>query len=302
MGGKVVDLRFSSLPGIYGEKIVLRVLDKSESLLDIEKLGLNEAHKVAFKKLLNLNHGLILVTGPTGSGKTTTLYAAINHLNSIDKSIVTIEDPVEYQLDIINQNQVRENIDLSFAVLLKHVLRQDPDIVMLGEIRDTETARIAIQGALTGHLVLSTLHTNESIGSINRLLEMGIEPFLLSSALRGVLAQRLIRKVCNQCKTGYTASPALVERFGWDNRKPIQLFKGRGCPACFDSGYKGRLAVYEFLESDAALQRLMTSNPTQEQLIDYANRANIKTLYDDGLDHVLSGDTNLDELDRILTS
>ena len=299
--GKVVDLRFSSLPGIFGEKIVLRVLDKSENLLDIEKLGMSGANKSSFIDLINRNHGLVLVTGPTGSGKTTSLYAAINYLNSIEKSIVTIEDPVEYQLDIVNQNQVKESVGLDFPTMLKHVLRQDPDIVMVGEIRDRETAHIAVQSALTGHLVLSTLHTNESVGTINRLLNMGIEPFLLSSALSGVIAQRLIRRVCGECKTMFTAPPTLVQRFGWDNQHPIKLAKGRGCPACYDSGYKGRLAIYEILKSDSALQRLMTSNPTQEQLNEYVSLSGMKTLYDDGLEHVLQGETTLDEVDRIIT-
>ena len=216
--GRTVDLRLSTLPGIFGEKIVLRILDKNQSLLDIDKLAMSEANQASFIKLLKRSHGLILVTGPTGSGKTTTLYAAINYLNSIEKSIVTIEDPVEYQVDIINQNQVKEMIGLTFAKVLKHVLRQDPDIIMVGEIRERETAEIAVQAALTGHLVLSTLHTNESTGAITRLIEMGIEPYLLSSSLIGVVAQRLLRTVCQECKTSYLVSPEELIRYNWQEQ------------------------------------------------------------------------------------
>lgn len=237
--GRAVDLRLSTLPGMYGEKVVLRVLDKNKSLLDIDKLSMSEANKSSFIKLLKRSHGLILVTGPTGSGKTTTLYAAINYLNSIEKSIVTIEDPVEYQVDIVNQNQVKDMIGLTFAKLLKHVLRQDPDIIMVGEIRERETAEIAVQAALTGHLVLSTLHTNESTGAITRLIEMGIEPYLLSSSLIGVVAQRLIRTVCQKCKTTYLATPEELEMYHWQDQGQVRLVKGRGCPDCYDSGYKG---------------------------------------------------------------
>ena len=183
--GRSVDLRFSSLPGLYGEKVVLRVLDKNQAILDVNKLGMTDANLGAFKELLDSSHGLILVTGPTGSGKTTSLYAALNYLNSIEKNTVTIEDPVEYQIDIINQNEVRAAIGLTFAKILKHVLRQDPDIVMVGEIRERETAEIAVQAALTGHLVLSTLHTNDAVGAVTRLIDMGVEPYLLSSAMSG---------------------------------------------------------------------------------------------------------------------
>ncbi|MFB3104871.1 MAG: ATPase, T2SS/T4P/T4SS family [Pseudomonadales bacterium] len=230
--GRAVDLRFSSMPGLYGEKVVLRVLDKNQALLDVEKLGMSEGILNSYRSLLEHSHGLILVTGPTGSGKTTTLYAALNYLNSIEKNIVTIEDPVEYQLDIINQNEVRDNIGLSFSNILKHTLRQDPDIVMVGEIRDRETAQIAVQAALTGHLVLSTLHTNHAIGAVSRIIDMGVEPYLLSSSLIGVLAQRLVRATCTACKTTFTASPEIVERYGWQDEDQVQLTRGRGCQEC----------------------------------------------------------------------
>jgi type IV pilus assembly protein PilB len=297
--GRMVDLRFSSLPGIFGEKVVLRVLDKNQSILDIDKLGMSHAIKSSFKSLLGKSHGLILVTGPTGSGKTTSLYAAINYLNSSEKSIVTIEDPVEYQIDSINQNQIKDATGLSFAKLLKHVLRQDPDIVMVGEIRDKETAEIAIQSALTGHLVLSTLHTNNAIGAITRLLDMGIQPFLLSSALAGVVAQRLIRTVCNNCKTSYTVTSDVLKQYYMEDEKRIRFSKGRGCPTCYDSGFKGRIGIHEIIAPDSNLQKLMISNPTREQLEDYIEKQGIQTLFDDGLDRVKQGLSTIEEIERV---
>jgi len=300
--GRTVDLRLSTLPGIFGEKIVLRVLDKNQSILDINKLALSDKNQADFIKLLKRSHGLILVTGPTGSGKTTTLYAAINYLNSIEKSIVTIEDPVEYQVDIVNQNQVKEAIGLSFAKILKHVLRQDPDIIMVGEIRERETAEIAVQAALTGHLVLSTLHTNESTGAITRLIEMGIEPYLLSSSLIGVVAQRLLRTVCKDCKTTYLASPEEVERYHWQDQGQVRLTKGRGCPNCYDSGYKGRVASHEVLTVNAPLQNLMVKNPNQDQLLEFVKSNGMKTLFDDGIQRALKGTTTLEEVVRVIAT
>lgn len=299
--GRVVDLRFSSLPGIFGEKIVLRVLDKNKSLLDIDKLDMSLENQASFIRLLKRSHGLILVTGPTGSGKTTTLYAAINYLNSIEKSIVTIEDPVEYQVDIVNQNQVKDMIGLTFAKILKHVLRQDPDIVMIGEIREKETAEIAVQAALTGHLVLSTLHTNESTGAIARLIEMGVEPYLLSSSLIGVIAQRLVRTICQECKTSYVAGPEEINKYGWQDKGQIRLLKGRGCPICYDSGYKGRMATHEILNVNSGLQKLMVTSPSQDELADYVKHTGIKTLFDDGMERVLQGKTTIEEVSRVVS-
>ncbi len=298
--GRAVDLRFSSLPGLYGEKIVLRILDKNQSLLDVNKLGMSPDNVTLFKSLLDNSNGLILVTGPTGSGKTTSLYAALNYLNSIEKNIVTIEDPVEYQIDIINQNEVRDNIGLSFSSILRHTLRQDPDIVMVGEIRDRETAEIAVQAALTGHLVLSTLHTNHAIGAITRMIDMGVEPYLLSSALIGVVAQRLVRTTCSACKTEYVAPPELVTRFGWEGQGQIKLARGRGCDECYDSGYKGRIGIHEILKADEDLQRLVTNNPGRDELARYLEERNIKTLFHDGLDHVRRGDTSIEEISRVI--
>jgi type IV pilus assembly protein PilB len=296
--GRTIDLRFSSLPGIHGEKVVLRVLDKNRSILDVEKLGMAAANLDKFKKLLARSYGLILVTGPTGSGKTTTLYAAINHLNSVEKNIVTIEDPVEYQLDSINQNPVNEGIGLGFAKMLKHILRQDPDIIMVGEIRDHDTAVIAVQAALTGHLVLSTLHTNDALGALSRMIDMGVEPYLLSSALAGVIGQRLVRQVCPACKHTYLPAPALVaaHRLPGDAR----LTKGRGCKACYDSGYRGRLAIHEVLESSEELQRLMISSPSRDELQAFARDAALSTLFSDGLQRALEGRTTLEEVSRVI--
>ncbi len=300
--GRAVDLRFSSLPGLFGEKVVLRVLDKNQSLLDVKRLGMSEQNLTTFRALLDRSYGLILVTGPTGSGKTTSLYAALNYLNSIERNIVTIEDPVEYQLEIVNQNEVRENIGLSFSTILKHTLRQDPDIIMVGEIRERETADIAVQAALTGHLVLSTLHTNHAIGAITRMIDMGVEPYLLSSALIGVVAQRLVRSICPACKTRFAAPPELIQRYGWEGQGQIQLARGRGCPECYDSGYRGRFGIHEVLEADEKLQRLVTSNPGREELARYVSEHGLKTLFDDGLDHVRKGETTIEEISRVINA
>jgi type IV pilus assembly protein PilB len=298
--GRAVDLRFSSLPGLLGEKIVLRVLDKNHSLLDVNKLGMSVNNLSTFKSLLDSSHGLILVTGPTGSGKTTSLYAALNHLNSIEKNIVTIEDPVEYQIDIVNQNEVRDKIGLSFSTILRHTLRQDPDIVMVGEIRDRETAEIAVQAALTGHLVLSTLHTNHAIGAITRMIDMKVEPYLLSSALIGVVAQRLVRTVCTTCKTHHVAGHELASQYGWNDDKQVRLARGRGCNECYDSGYRGRMGIHEILSADEELQRLVTSNPSRDELAKYLQAKNIKTLLHDGLEHVREGETTIEEISRVI--
>ena len=300
--GRSVDLRFSSLPGLYGEKVVLRVLDKNQSILNIDKLGMHDNNMQTFKRLLDRSYGLILVTGPTGSGKTTSLYSGINYISSVEKNIVTIEDPVEYQLDLVNQNPVKDNIGLSFAKILKHVLRQDPDIVMVGEIRERETAEIAVQAALTGHLVLSTLHTNDSIGAVTRMIDMGVEPYLLSSALIGVAAQRLVRSICPDCKTEYLASPEIIERYHWQDLGAVKLSKGRGCSECYDSGFKGRLGIHEIIETSPELQRLIISNASRDELSGYLQKASIQTLYSDGMERVLEGKTTIEEIWRVVNS
>ena len=300
--GRTVDLRFSSLPGIYGEKVVLRVLDKNQSILDVDKLGMTLPAVTLFKKLLARSHGLILVTGPTGSGKTTSLYAAISHLKSVEKNIVTIEDPVEYQLDIINQNQVNDAIGLTFPKILKHVLRQDPDIIMVGEIRDRQTAEIAVQAALTGHLVLTTLHTNDTLGAVSRLVEMGVEPYLLSSALIGVMAQRLVRRVCQGCKTSYTVPPQTAAAYRWKGQGELRMIRGRGCPACYDSGYKGRMGIYELLEIDGDLQRMIVANTGKEAMLRLIAERNHHDLYADGMTHAFEGRTTPEEIARVVHS
>jgi type IV pilus assembly protein PilB len=296
--GRTVDLRFSSLPGVLGEKVVLRVLDRTTGVRGLAELGLNPETLAFFRDLLHRPHGLVLVTGPTGSGKTTTLYAGLRELNSIEKNIVTIEDPVEYQFEIINQNQVREDIGLTFARILKHTLRQDPDIVMVGEIRDSETAEIAVQAALTGHLVLSTMHTNDAPSSISRLLEMGIEPYLLASSLIGVVAQRLVRTVCPDCATTHYATPAELQTLGQPERGSLALKRGRGCSLCFDSGYRGRLGIYELMPVDLGFQKLLLENPTLDRIREYLKGRNLASLRSEGLQRVLDGRTTLEEVAR----
>jgi type IV pilus assembly protein PilB len=296
--GRSVDLRFSSLPGIFGEKVVLRILDKKGAILDINKLGFNPDMLGRFKALLKNPCGLILVTGPTGSGKTTTLYGAVSFLNSMEKNIITIEDPVEYQLDIINQNQVDDAIGLSFERILKHVLRQDPDVVMVGEIRNRETAQIAVQASLTGHLVLSTVHTNDSASTVTRLIEMGLEPYLLASSLSGVVAQRLVRAVCPDCKTTYVPPKSLLDELGWGDEKGLRLVEGKGCPACYDSGFKGRIGIFELLEVESELKQLLLATPSVEEVRRYQREANVSTLRREGLAKAKAKLTTVDEVLR----
>ena len=297
--GRIVDLRFSSMPGIHGEKVVLRVLDKSRAILDIHILGFNAQVLDQFKSLLRRPYGLILVCGPTGSGKTTTLYSAITMLNSSEKNFVTIEDPVEYQLENINQIQVKESIGLTFAKVLKHTLRQDPDIILVGEIRDRETAETAIQASLTGHLVLSTLHTNDGPSAVTRLLEMDIAPYLISSSLLASLGQRLVRTICPDCKTNYYASKGVLQELDIDENKKIQLFKGKGCSTCFDSGFKGRTGIYELLELDHGLQSLILTNPTVDEIQTYLGKNGHKALKELGYEKVLEGATTIEEATRV---
>jgi len=296
--GREIDLRVSSLPTITGEKIVMRVLDQNRGIVPLEKLGLAAGSAEAFVEMIGQPYGLILVTGPTGSGKTTTLYSAINLISSLEKNIITIEDPVEYQLNLINQVQVNERMDLSFANVLRHVLRQDPDVVMVGEIRDRETAEIAIQAALTGHLVISTLHTNDSCGAVTRLVDMGIEPYLVASAMTGVVAQRLVRRICTQCRTTFIPPASLLQQVGWPDAKPLTMSVGTGCKACFDSGYKGRQGIYEMLRVDTSMRNLILTNPTLDQLREERNKSDLPSLKDSGFALVRKGETTIEEVMR----
>ncbi len=295
-----IDLRVSSLPTILGEKIVLRILDQSRSIVSLEQLGFKDEPLDALRGMLRQPHGLILVTGPTGSGKTTTLYSGLAEVSSIQKNIITIEDPVEYQLPLINQVQVNERTDLNFANILRQVLRQDPDIIMVGEIRDRETAEIAIQAALTGHLVISTLHTNDSAGAITRLADMGIEPFLVSSALTGVVAQRLCRRICKNCVTTFIPPAELLERVGWPDKTGVTLRRGAGCKECYDSGYKGRLGVYELLMADADAKQAILGNATLDEIRRIRGASGLPSLKHAGFRLAAEGLTTVEEVMRVV--
>ncbi len=303
-GKREIDIRVSSLPTLFGESIVLRLLNREEVKLDLAILGLSTDILEAFGRLIQRPYGLILVTGPTGSGKTTTLYAVMNRINAPDKKIVTVEDPVEYQLDGINQIQVKPKIGLTFASALRTILRQDPDVVLVGEIRDAETAEIAVQSALTGHLVFSTLHTNDAASAITRLQEMGVESYLLSSSLLGVMAQRLVRRICPECKTDYQMSAELFEQMvnilGVEKEKtPGTVWRGKGCPHCANTGYSGRTGIFELLEVDDQVRRLILQGADSTTISKVAQEAGMRTLRQDGLKKVLDGVTTPEEVLRV---
>ena len=297
--GKDVDIRVSTMPTVQGEKVVMRLLDKRTLTLDINKIGITEPILGDMKKLLKRPNGILLVTGPTGSGKTTTLYSGLTYISSVEKNIVTIEDPVEYQLPLINQVHVNEEQGLSFARILRSVLRQDPDVIMVGEIRDKETAEVAIQAALTGHLVMSTLHTNDSAGAIARLVDMGIEPFLLTSSIVGVVAQRLIRLVCQNCKTNFFPPRELLERIGWRGKNNT-FVTGRGCEQCFDSGLRGRQGIFELLQMTDELRNLIVRDASMHSIQAYCQRIDMRTMKDEGFKLVEDGRTSLEEIMRII--
>jgi type IV pilus assembly protein PilB len=298
-----VDFRVSILPSSYGEKVALRILDKSQVNLDTKKLGFSDHALEILAKVSALPHGMILVCGPTGSGKTTTLYAVLKSVDSPDKNIITVEDPVEFQLEGINQVTAKPEIGLSFAAALRSILRQDPDIIMIGEIRDYETVDIAIKSALTGHLVLSTLHTTTAAGAVVRLVNMGVEPYLINSSLACVIAQRLVRKICSYCKESYLLKDEIVQRLKLDVRKVvnIQFYKGKGCQHCFNSGYSGRTVIAEVLQISQPIRDLILSG-SQEQFIKLqARKEGMKTLREDGLDAALKGYTTIEEVLRVTT-
>lgn len=300
---KAIDMRISILPTIAGEGVVIRILDRSSITLGLDEIGLSPSIAESFKTAVSQSNGMVMVTGPTGSGKTTTLYAALNTLNAPTKKIVTIEDPVEYYLDGINQVQVRPNIGFTFAAGLRAFFRQDPDIIMVGEIRDFETAQTAIEAALTGHLVMSTLHTNDAVGTITRLMDMGIEPFLIASTLRCVLAQRLIRATCSHCKEPINPSSTLLKLMDKINISlpdNVQLFKGKGCKRCNNTGYKGRIGIFELLTMSVELEDRIVDRSSGTQMMEVAKKHGLKTLLEDGIEKVFKGLTTIEEVFRVV--
>ena len=304
IGRKDLDIRVSTLPTVFGEKVVMRILDKSSVLLGLEESGFTDRQLLSYRKLIRRPFGLILVTGPTGSGKSTTLYASLQEINSIDKNIVTIEDPVEYQLRVINQVQVNPKAGVTFANGLRSILRQDPDIIMIGEIRDKETATIAIQSALTGHLVFSTLHTNDAPSAVTRLVDMGVEPFLIASTLSGVVAQRLVRQICRRCQQPYTPPDELLHNLklnGAAGNGAVQRdFKhGAGCQDCRESGYAGRIGIFELLAIDDEIRSLIVGRASAREIQAAAKQVGFTTLREDGLVKATKGHTTLEEVLRV---
>jgi len=302
MLGKELDLRISTIPTMYGESVVIRLLDKDNTVLDFAALGFSGKHLQQFSEVLALPHGIILITGPTGSGKSTTLYAALKQLNTAARKIITVEDPVEYQMEGINQIQAKPQIGLTFAAALRSIVRQDPDVIMIGEMRDLETARIAVQSALTGHLVLSTLHTNNAAGGITRLLDMGLEEYLLTSTVNGILAQRLVRKLCSECKQASLAPPELINDMQLRRFAPegdIVLYHPVGCPACAGLGYRGRVAIIEFLPMSHAINKLIMAHEDADAIQQLAITEGMMTLYENGLVKVMQGVTTLEEVLRV---
>ena len=302
--GKEIDLRVSTVPTLWGESVVMRILDKASVALDFEVLGFGPRTLKRFREVLEFPNGILLVTGPTGSGKTTTLYTALQTLNTPERKILTVEDPVEYQLEGINQIQVKPQINLNFTNALRAIVRQDPDVIMIGEMRDLETASIAVQSALTGHLVLSTLHTNDAAGSITRLLDMGVEDYLLTSTISGILAQRLVRLLCTQCRQPHPALPELVEEMRlqrFSKAREIILYKPVGCEQCGGTGYRGRAAIMEFLVMSDPLRRMVLKHADATELQAEAQKEGMDTMYEDGLRKAVAGLTTIEEVLRVTT-
>ncbi|MBR2066013.1 MAG: type II/IV secretion system protein [Kiritimatiellae bacterium] len=300
VGGKDLDLRVSSVPTNHGESIVMRILDKSNLSLGLPQLGFLSDDQTTFEKLIKLPDGVVLVTGPTGSGKTTTLYACLGQINTPDKKLITVEDPVEYQMSGINQVQVNKDVGLDFSAALRSILRQAPNIVMIGEIRDAETADIAMEAALTGHLVFSTLHTNDAPSAVTRLLDIGVKPFLVASALRAAMAQRLVRAICEKCKESYTPTDRELKMLGSISKTiPEQMYHGAGCDVCGKSGYKGRKGIFEIFKVDDTIQRLIFDHAPATILRERAREMGMRTLREDGMLKVASGMTSLSEILRV---
>ncbi len=297
--GKEVDLRVSTLPTVLGEKVVMRVLDKGRLTFNLDELGMPQDVLVVVKDLLRKPYGLVLVTGPTGSGKTTTLYSALELIKSVHRNIVTVEDPVEYQIELINQVQIESTRGVSFAAALRSILRQDPDVIMVGEIRDAETAQVAVQAALTGHLVLSTLHTNDSAGAVLRLMDMGVESYKLAAALVGVVAQRLVRSICPKCRTTYYPAAEYLEALHYKGDKRRSFARGEGCRECFDTGFHGRTGIYEVLPSDPELRRLIARDPSIEAIRKWHVEHGHCTLLECGMRLAEAEETSLEEVARV---
>lgn len=299
--GKEIDFRVSTLPTMFGESVVLRILDRESVVLDLEKLGFPSYDLIKFRDLINRPYGIILVTGPTGSGKTTTLYAALNEINSPEKKIITVEDPIEYQLGGVNQVQVKAGIGLSFSNILRSILRQDPDVIMIGEIRDAETAEIAIHSALTGHLVFSTLHTNDAAGAVTRLLEMGMENYLISSSLLGIMAQRLVRVICPDCKEIYTPEMGVMEEMGVSQSevKENPIFKGAGCEKCSHTGFRGRKGIYELLLMNDNIRELILEKAPSNVIKEKGRSQGMQTLREAGWHKVKEGISTISEVLRV---
>jgi type II secretion system protein E len=295
-GGRPIDIRVSTIPTIYGESIVMRLLDKETSFLTLEELGMDPETLKKYESLIHKPYGMILITGPTGSGKTTTLYASLDRINSPDKKIITIEEPVEYLMKGINQIQVKPKIGLTFASGLRHIVRQDPDVIMVGEIRDLETAGIAIHAALTGHLIFSTLHTNDAPGAMTRLMDMGVENYLVSSTLIGVVAQRLVRRICNSCKTEYRIPSELKKELRINTDI---LWRGKGCEECSNTGYRGRIGIFELLVVNDEIRNMIMAKATSRELREKAISLGMKTLRQDGIEKVMKGITTSDEVLRV---
>ena len=298
MGDREIDLRISTFPTIYGENVVIRILDKESLFMGLEELGFLPDSLDEFRKLLARPYGMILVTGPTGCGKTTTLYAALSYINSMEKNIITVEDPVEYQIRGVRQTQVNPKVGLTFANALRNILRQDPDVIMVGEIRDLETARLAIQAALTGHMVFSTLHTNDAPGAITRLLDMEVEPYLVSSCLLGVLAQRLVRLSCPKCREEYHPPFSLLKRFGLEGEK-IKFYRGKGCKYCRQTGYYGRTGIFELMIMNEKLRELVISRPSTSEIRKLCREQGMRSLREAGIEKVKQGLVPLEEVIRV---
>ena len=298
MQGKLIDLRVSTFPTIYGEKVVMRILDKSSTILDISTLGFSPEAFEQVRMLISQPYGMVLFVGPTGSGKSTSLYAVLNTINSPDLNVMTLEDPVEYEMSMVNQGQINPRAGLTFATGLRTLLRQDPDIIMVGEIRDIETAELAVRASLTGHLLFSTLHTMDAPSAPARLVDMGVEPFLIASSVSGVVAQRLVRVICEHCKVEFTPPPELLKEVGLDPSRVTKLYRGEGCPFCHNTGYKGRTGIYEVMVMNDTLKKLIMNRASADDIGRAAETAGMKTLRADGLDKVLAGVTTIEEVLR----